>query len=87
VIAVRIPLRPRRIDGYAIVSEDGMLANEAGIMPDSLKFEADRQFFERELDGVEVVVHGRHSHEQQPAFAPPVDPDSANSGDRGRPVE
>jgi transposase len=43
-----------------------MLANAAGIMPDSLKFEADRQFFERELDGVDVVVHGRHPHEQQP---------------------
>jgi dihydrofolate reductase len=58
--------RPRRIDGYAIVSEDGMLANVAGIMPDSLKFEADRRFFERGLDNVDVVVHGRHSHEQQP---------------------
>src|ERR1700678_3297276 len=58
--------RPRRIAGYAIVSEDGMLANAAGIMPDSLKFEADRHFFERGLDGVDVVVHGRHSHEQQP---------------------
>ncbi len=58
--------RPHRIEGYAIVSEDGMLANAAGIMPDSLKFEADRQFFERALDGVDAVVHGRHSHEQQP---------------------
>ena len=58
--------RPRRIEGYAIVSEDGMLANAAGIMPDQLKFEADQQFFERGLDGVDVVVHGRHSHEQQP---------------------
>ena len=58
--------RPRRIEGYAIVSEDGMLANAAGIMPDQLKFEADRQFFERGLDGVDVVVHGRHSHERQP---------------------
>ena len=57
---------PRRIEGYAIVSEDGMLANAAGIMPDSLKFEADRHFFERGLDGVDVVVHGRHSHERQP---------------------
>jgi dihydrofolate reductase len=58
--------RTRRIEGYAIVSEDGMLANAAGIMPDSLKFEADHQFFERALDGVDVVVHGRHSHERQP---------------------
>src|SRR5579863_3770283 len=57
---------PRRIEGYAIVSEDGMLANAAGIMPDSLKFEADRQFFERGLDATVVVVHGRHSHERQP---------------------
>jgi hypothetical protein len=57
---------PRRIEGYAIVSEDGMLANAAGVMPDALKFEADRRFFEHGLDGVDVVVHGRHSHEQQP---------------------
>src|ERR1700726_839348 len=62
-----IPMpRPRRIEGYAIVSEDGMLANAAGIMPDSLKFDADLHFFERGLDGVDVVVHGRHSHERQP---------------------
>src|SRR5262245_63501075 len=56
---------PHRIEGYAIVSEDGMLANAAGVMPDSLKFEADQIFFERGLDGVDVVVHGRHSHENQ----------------------
>jgi dihydrofolate reductase len=62
-----IPMpRPRRIEGYAIVSEDGMVANAAGIMPDSLKFEADQHFFERGLDGVDVVVHGRHSYERQP---------------------
>src|SRR5262245_32469757 len=56
---------PGRIEGYAIVSEDGMLANAAGVMPDSLKFEADQAFFERGLDGVDVVVHGRHSHGHQ----------------------
>jgi dihydrofolate reductase len=58
--------RPGRIAGYAIVSEDGMLATAAGIMPDQLKFAADQRFFERGLDGVDVVVHGRHSHERQP---------------------
>ena len=36
--------RPRHVEGYAIVSEDGMLANAVGIIPDSLKFEADRHF-------------------------------------------
>ena len=43
-----------------------MLADSSGAMPDSLKFEADRNFFERGLDGVTVAVHGRHSHERQP---------------------
>ena len=56
---------PSRIEGYAIVSEDGMLADAAGVMPDSLKFEADQAFFERGLDNVDIVVHGRHSHEHQ----------------------
>ena len=58
--------RPRRIEGYAIVSSDGMIANAAGIMPDELKLEADQRFFALGLDGVEAVVHGAHSHEQQP---------------------
>jgi hypothetical protein len=58
--------RPRRIEGYAIVSQDGMIANAAGIMPDALKLDADQRFFAQGLDGVEAVVHGRHSHEQQP---------------------
>jgi len=54
-----------RIEGYAIVSEDGMLATADLVMPDSLKFDADRRFFEQGLDGVDVVVHGRHSLEKQ----------------------
>jgi hypothetical protein len=55
-----------RIEGYAIVSEDGMLATAAGIMPGALKFDADARFFEAGLNGVDVVVHGRHSEERQP---------------------
>jgi len=53
------------IEGYAIVSEDGMIADAAGVMPDVLKFDADQKFFQHGLDGVDVVVHGRHSHERQ----------------------
>jgi dihydrofolate reductase len=56
--------RPSRVEGYAIVSEDGMLADATGAMPDSLKFDADQKFFEHGLDGVDVVVHGRHSRER-----------------------
>ena len=57
---------PKRIEGYAIVSQDGMLANASGIMPEALKFEADQTFFRDGLDKIDAVVHGRHSHEQQP---------------------
>jgi dihydrofolate reductase len=56
----------RHVEGYAIVSEDGMLADASRTMPESLKFDADQHFFERGLDGVDVVVHGRHSQERQP---------------------
>ncbi|MGH6679221.1 MAG: dihydrofolate reductase family protein [Bradyrhizobium sp.] len=59
-------VKPRRIEGYAIVSEDGMIADARGIMPKALEFEADKRFFERRLDAIDVVFHGRHSHEHQP---------------------
>jgi dihydrofolate reductase len=60
---------PLRIEGFAIVSSDGMLADRAGHMPDALKIEADQRFFATSLDRVEAVVHGRHSHEGQPNSA------------------
>jgi hypothetical protein len=55
-----------RIEGYVIVSADGMLANAAHVMPDELKFEGDKQFFTAALDRAAVIVHGRHSGEDQP---------------------
>ena len=55
-----------RIEGYVIVSADGMLANAARVMPDELKFEVDKQFFTAALDRADVIVHGRNSYEDQP---------------------
>jgi hypothetical protein len=55
-----------RIDGYVIVSADGMLANAAGVMPDELKFDGDKQFFSAALDRADLIVHGRNSYEDQP---------------------
>src|SRR5271156_3275298 len=52
-----------RIEGYAIASGDGMIADATGFMPNSLKFEADQRFFLESLDRVQVVCHGRLSHE------------------------
>ena len=54
-----------RIEGYAIVSVDGMIADRKGRMPDALRIDADQRFFAASLDVASAVVHGRHSHEQQ----------------------
>lgn len=54
-----------RIEGYVIVSADGMLAR-SGAMPDELKFEGDKRFFTAALDRADLTVHGRHSGEGQP---------------------
>jgi dihydrofolate reductase len=55
-----------RVEGYAIVSADGMIADADRHMPDSIKNEADQKFFQGSLDHAAAVVHGRHSHEGGP---------------------
>ena len=57
---------PLRIDGYVIVSADGMLANAERVMPEGLKFEGDQRFFASALDRADLIVHGRNSFEDQP---------------------
>ena len=57
---------PSRIEAFAIISADGMIADAAGHMPDALKIEADQKFFLSGLDHAAVVVHGRRSHEGDP---------------------
>jgi dihydrofolate reductase len=59
----------RRIEGYVIVSSDGMLADAKGEMPDSIRNDADQHFFQAALDRAAVIVHGRHSHEGGPRAA------------------
>jgi len=58
-----------RIDGYVIVSADGMLADADGVMPMGLKFEGDKRFFTAALDSANLIVHGRNSYEDQPNSA------------------
>jgi dihydrofolate reductase len=55
-----------RIEGYAIVSADGMIAGSDGAMPDTIRNDADQRFLQAEMDRAAVVVHGRHSHEGGP---------------------
>ena len=60
--------RPTLIEGYAIVSADGMIAEANGSM-DALRFDADQQFFWASLDTAAAVAHGRHSAEGGPKAA------------------
>src|SRR5258708_1111978 len=55
-----------RIEGYVIVSADGMLANADRVMPIGLQFEGDKKFFTAALDRADLIVHGRHSGEDHP---------------------
>src|SRR5436190_22762612 len=60
---------PDRIEGLAIVSADGMIADARGIQPDALKLEADQRFFHARLDEATALVHGRNSGEGGPHMA------------------
>jgi len=58
-----------RIEGYAIVSDDGMIADSKGVMPDPIRNEADQKFLQSELDRAAAVVNGRNSGEGGPRAA------------------
>jgi dihydrofolate reductase len=58
-----------RVEGYVIVSGDGMIADAGGEMPPEIRNEADQKFFQAALDRVGVIIHGRHSHEGGPHAA------------------
>ncbi len=55
------------VEGLAIVSADGMIADATGVQPEALKLEADQRFFHDTLNKADAVVHGRHSGEGGPS--------------------
>jgi len=55
-----------RIEGHAIVSADGMIADARGEMPDRLRNDADWRFFQDALDRASLVVLGRLGHARHP---------------------
>ena len=57
--------RPR-IEGYAIVSREGMIATSDGSFPEELKIPADQQFYQESLERASAVANGRHSAEGGP---------------------
>ena len=54
---------PDRIEGYAIISSDGMIADVNGIQPDVLRIDADQNFFYAGLARADAVANGRNSSE------------------------
>jgi dihydrofolate reductase len=55
---------PRRIEGYAIVSRNGMIATADGAFPPELEVAADQRFFHASLERADAVANGRHSAER-----------------------
>jgi dihydrofolate reductase len=58
-----------RVEGYAIVSADDMIADANGAMPDAIRNDADQKLLQTEMDRAAAIVHGRHSHEGGPRAA------------------
>jgi hypothetical protein len=54
------------VEGHAIVSVDGMIADADGSMPPALRSEADWRIFQAALDVAVLVVLGRLGHERHP---------------------
>jgi len=59
-------VRPIEIHGYAIVSDDDMIAASDGLTPVSLRNEADWEYYQRAQARSALIVFGRHSHELEP---------------------
>jgi dihydrofolate reductase len=57
--------RPR-IEGYAIISREGMIALSDGSFPEQLKIPADQRFYHGSVDRASAVANGRHSAEGGP---------------------
>ena len=54
--------RPR-IEGYAVISKEGMIATSDGHFPETIKIPADHKFYQDSVDRASAVVNGRHSAE------------------------
>jgi hypothetical protein len=54
------------IEGHAIVTADGMIADAVGDIPEALRNDADWQAFQNSLDLAALVVLGRLGHERHP---------------------
>jgi len=61
--------RRPRIEGFAIISREGMIAASDGSFPETLKIPADQKFYQDSVDRAAAVANGRHSSEGGPKEA------------------
>jgi dihydrofolate reductase len=61
-----MPAKRPRIEGYAIISREGMIATSDGRFPEPIKIPADQKFYHDSLDRAAAVANGRHSSEGGP---------------------
>ncbi len=54
--------RPR-IEGYAVISKEGMIATSDGKFPEQIKIPADHKFYQDAVAAASAVANGRHSAE------------------------
>jgi hypothetical protein len=54
------------IRGYAIVSDDDKIAASDGLTPISMRNDKDWNYYQSALDGADIVVLARRSHEAEP---------------------
>jgi hypothetical protein len=59
-------VRPVKITGYAIVSDDDRIAGPDGLVPPSLRNEKDWELYQGALARSDLIVFGRRSHEAEP---------------------
>ena len=58
--------RRPRIEGYAVISTEGMIATPDGSFPESIKIPADHEFYQDAVDRASAVANGAHSAEGGP---------------------
>ena len=52
-----------RIEGYAVISREGMIAEADGSFPEAIKIKGDQIFYHAALARADAIVNGRHSAE------------------------
>lgn len=58
--------RALEIHGYALISDDNMIAAADGFTPPTLRNEKDWEYYQNALASSDLIVFGRRSHEAEP---------------------